>query len=196
LRRPVLVGHNVASTCASANEGGCHRHPVSPAGARHPAALGHRPSEIRNRTSWRALPNGWRERQSAANAAGDALVAGEVFSSWSACSPTKAYTRCASARGCEKTYFPASGTDRHGARHFIAKLAAVVTRKPVTARRKPVCARLCRRWPSSSRFDRDPRTRERAAAGIFTLRDLLHRVAAKDLDLDRMIMSVMSDSGL
>ena len=32
--------------------------------------------------------------------------------------------------------------------------------------------------------------------GIFTLRDLLHRVAAKSCDLDQMIMSVMSSSGL
>jgi len=32
--------------------------------------------------------------------------------------------------------------------------------------------------------------------GIFTLRDLLHRVVAKACDLDQMIMSVMSDSGL
>jgi CBS domain-containing protein len=32
--------------------------------------------------------------------------------------------------------------------------------------------------------------------GIFTLRDLLHRVAAKSCDLDQMIMAVMSDSGL
>jgi CBS domain-containing protein len=32
--------------------------------------------------------------------------------------------------------------------------------------------------------------------GIFTLRDLLHRVAAKSGDLDQMIMAVMSDSGL
>lgn len=32
--------------------------------------------------------------------------------------------------------------------------------------------------------------------GIFTLRDLLHRVAAKSCDLDQMVMSVMSDSGL
>jgi CBS domain-containing protein len=32
--------------------------------------------------------------------------------------------------------------------------------------------------------------------GIFTLRDLLHRVAVKRWDLDQMIMSVMSDSGL
>jgi CBS domain-containing protein len=32
--------------------------------------------------------------------------------------------------------------------------------------------------------------------GIFTLRDLLHRVAAKQYDLDQMIMSVMSGSGL
>jgi CBS domain-containing protein len=32
--------------------------------------------------------------------------------------------------------------------------------------------------------------------GIFTLRDLLRRVAAKDGDFDQMVMSVMSDSGL
>jgi CBS domain-containing protein len=32
--------------------------------------------------------------------------------------------------------------------------------------------------------------------GIFTLRDLLHRVVAKTCDLDQMIMSVMSDTGL
>ena len=32
--------------------------------------------------------------------------------------------------------------------------------------------------------------------GIFTLRDLLYRVAVKDYDLDRMVMSVMSDSHL
>jgi CBS domain-containing protein len=32
--------------------------------------------------------------------------------------------------------------------------------------------------------------------GIFTLRDLLHRVAAKQYDLDQMVMSVMSGSGL
>ncbi len=32
--------------------------------------------------------------------------------------------------------------------------------------------------------------------GIFTLRDLLHKVAAKSCDLDQMVMSVMSGSGL
>lgn len=32
--------------------------------------------------------------------------------------------------------------------------------------------------------------------GIFTLRDLLHKVAAKSCDLDQLIMSLMSDSGL
>jgi CBS domain-containing protein len=32
--------------------------------------------------------------------------------------------------------------------------------------------------------------------GIFTLRDLLHRVAAKSCDLDQMVMSVMSGTGL
>jgi CBS domain-containing protein len=32
--------------------------------------------------------------------------------------------------------------------------------------------------------------------GIFTLRDLLHKVAAKSRDLDQLVMSVMSDSGL
>ncbi len=32
--------------------------------------------------------------------------------------------------------------------------------------------------------------------GIFTLRDLLHRVAARQYDLDQMVMSVMSGSGL
>ena len=32
--------------------------------------------------------------------------------------------------------------------------------------------------------------------GIFTLRDLLHKVAAKSCDLDQMIMTLMSDSGL
>jgi len=32
--------------------------------------------------------------------------------------------------------------------------------------------------------------------GIFTLRDLLHKVAAKSCDLDQMIMALMSDSGL
>jgi CBS domain-containing protein len=32
--------------------------------------------------------------------------------------------------------------------------------------------------------------------GIFTLRDLLHKVAAKSCDLDQLIMSVMSDTGL
>ncbi len=32
--------------------------------------------------------------------------------------------------------------------------------------------------------------------GIFTLRDLLHKVAAKSCDLDQMVMSVVADSGL
>jgi CBS domain-containing protein len=32
--------------------------------------------------------------------------------------------------------------------------------------------------------------------GIFTLRDLLHKVAAKSCDLDQMVMGVMSDTGL
>lgn len=32
--------------------------------------------------------------------------------------------------------------------------------------------------------------------GIFTLRDLLHKVAAKSCDLDQMVANVMSDSGL
>ncbi|MBL8489324.1 MAG: CBS domain-containing protein, partial [Rhodocyclaceae bacterium] len=32
--------------------------------------------------------------------------------------------------------------------------------------------------------------------GIFTLRDLLHKVAARDCDMDRLIVSVMNDGGL
>jgi CBS domain-containing protein len=78
-----------------------------------------------------------------------------------------------------------------------SQLAAMIRRKPITV------------TPDSSLRDAVQAMAENRVGsiiivepesgkpiGIFTLRDLLHRVAAKSCDLDQMVMSVMSDSGL
>ena len=78
-----------------------------------------------------------------------------------------------------------------------SQLAAVVTRKPVTAAPETSLREAVQTMAEQhvgSIVILEPESGR--PLGIFTLRDLLHRVAAKDLDLDRMIMSVMSDSGL
>lgn len=78
-----------------------------------------------------------------------------------------------------------------------SQLAALVRRKPITVTpdatlREAVQAMSDHRIgsiivvePESSR-----------PIGIFTLRDLLHKVAAKSCDLDQLVMSVMSGTGL
>lgn len=83
-------------------------------------------------------------------------------------------------------------------RHTLhSQLAAMIKRKPITATPETTLREAVQMMsehrvgsivviePESSR-----------PIGIFTLRDLLHRVAAKSCDLDQMVMSVMSDSGL
>ena len=78
-----------------------------------------------------------------------------------------------------------------------SQLAAVVTRKPVTAAPETSLREAVQTMAEEhvgSIVILEPESGR--PLGIFTLRDLLYRVAAKDLDLDRMIMSVMSDSGL
>lgn len=76
-------------------------------------------------------------------------------------------------------------------------LAAMIRRKPVTAApeatlREALDAMAENRVGSIIVIEPE----SGRPIGIFTLRDLLHRVAVKDWDLDRIIMSVMSDSGL
>ena len=78
-----------------------------------------------------------------------------------------------------------------------SQLAAVIRRKPVTVSpesslREAVQAMSEQRVGSIVVVEPE----SGRPLGIFTLRDLLHRVVAKDVDLDCMIMSVMSDSGL
>ena len=76
-------------------------------------------------------------------------------------------------------------------------LAAMIRRKPITATpetslREAVQAMSEHRVGSIIVVEPE----SGRPIGIFTLRDLLHRVAAKSCDLDQLIMSVMSDSGL
>jgi CBS domain-containing protein len=78
-----------------------------------------------------------------------------------------------------------------------SQLAAMIRRKPVTATpdstlREAVQAMSEQRVGSIIVVEPE----SGRPIGIFTLRDLLHRVAAKSCDLDQMVMSVMSDSGL
>lgn len=78
-----------------------------------------------------------------------------------------------------------------------SQLAAMIRRKPVTATpetslREAVMAMSENRIGSIVVIEPE----SGRPIGIFTLRDLLHRVAAKSCDLDQMVMSVMSDSGL
>lgn len=78
-----------------------------------------------------------------------------------------------------------------------SQLAAMIKRKPITATpesslREAVLAMAENRVGSIIVVEPE----SGKPIGIFTLRDLLHRVAAKSCDLDQMVMSVMSDSGL
>lgn len=78
-----------------------------------------------------------------------------------------------------------------------SQLAALIERKPVTATpetslREAVQAMAEHRVGSIIVVEPE----SGKPIGIFTLRDLLYRVAAKSCDLDQLLMSVMSDSGL
>jgi CBS domain-containing protein len=78
-----------------------------------------------------------------------------------------------------------------------SQLAAMIKRKPVTATpetplREAVQAMSEHRVGSIVVVEPE----SGKPIGIFTLRDLLHRVAAKSCDLDQLVMGVMSDSGL
>ena len=76
-------------------------------------------------------------------------------------------------------------------------LAAMIKRKPITATPE-TSLREAVQMMSENRVGSiivaEPESGR--PIGIFTLRDLLHRVAAKSCDLDQMVMAVMSDSGL
>jgi CBS domain-containing protein len=78
-----------------------------------------------------------------------------------------------------------------------SQLAALIRRKPVTATPETSLREALQIMAAErvgSMVVVEPESGR--PLGIFTLHDLLHRVAVKDGDLDRMIMSVMSDSGL
>lgn len=78
-----------------------------------------------------------------------------------------------------------------------SQLAALVRRKPVTAM-PDTSLRAALLTMSEERVGSivvvEPESGK--PIGIFTLRDLLYRVAAKSCDLDQWVTSVMSDSGL
>lgn len=78
-----------------------------------------------------------------------------------------------------------------------SQLAAMVRRQPVTASPETPL-REALQLMSENRVGSivivEPESGR--PVGIFTLRDLLHRVAAKSCDVDQWIASVMSDSGL
>lgn len=78
-----------------------------------------------------------------------------------------------------------------------SQLAALIRRKPITVT-PDASLREAVQTMSENRIGSivvvEPESGR--PIGIFTLRDLLHRVAAKDGDLDQMIMSVMSGSDL
>lgn len=78
-----------------------------------------------------------------------------------------------------------------------SQLAALIKRKPITATpetslREAVLAMSENRVGSIIVVEPE----SNRPIGIFTLRDLLHKVAAKSCDLDQMVMSVMSGSNL
>jgi len=78
-----------------------------------------------------------------------------------------------------------------------SQLAAVIRRKPVTitpeaSLREAVDIMSEKRIGSIIVVEPE----SGRPIGIFTLRDLLHRVAAKGGDLDQMVLSVMTDTGL
>jgi CBS domain-containing protein len=78
-----------------------------------------------------------------------------------------------------------------------SQLAALIRRKPVTAAPETSLREAVRTMAEErvgSIVVVEPESGH--PLGIFTLHDLLHRVAARAVDLDQMIMSVMSDSGL
>lgn len=80
---------------------------------------------------------------------------------------------------------------------FHSPLAAMVRRKPVTATpdatlREAVQAMSGQRVGSVIVVEPE----SGRPLGIFTLRDLLHKVAAKSCDLDQLVMSVMSGTNL
>ena len=78
-----------------------------------------------------------------------------------------------------------------------SQLAAMVRRKPVTASPEtPLREALQLMSESRVGFIIVVEPESGRPIGIFTLRDLLHRVAAKTCDVDQWIASVMSDSGL
>jgi CBS domain-containing protein len=78
-----------------------------------------------------------------------------------------------------------------------SQLAALIRRKPITVTPDATLREVVQEM-SDNRIGSivvvEPESGR--PIGIFTLRDLLHRVAVKNGDLDQMIMSVMSDSGL
>jgi CBS domain-containing protein len=78
-----------------------------------------------------------------------------------------------------------------------SQLAALIRRKPVTATPETMLREAVQAMSEhrvGSIVVVEPESGR--PIGIFTLRDLLHRVAAKSCDLEQMVMSVMSDSGL
>ena len=78
-----------------------------------------------------------------------------------------------------------------------SQLAAMIKRQPITATPETSlreAVQLMSEHRVGSIIVLEPESGR--PIGIFTLRDLLHKVAAKSCDLDQMVMSVMSDSGL
>jgi CBS domain-containing protein len=78
-----------------------------------------------------------------------------------------------------------------------SQLAALIKRKPITATPETSlreAVQMMSEFRVGSIIVVEPESGR--PIGIFTLRDLLHKVAAKSCDLDQMVMSVMSDTGL
>lgn len=78
-----------------------------------------------------------------------------------------------------------------------SQLAALIKRKPITATPETTlreAVQLMSEHRIGSIIVVEPESGR--PLGIFTLRDLLHKVVAKSCDLDQLVMSVMSGSGL
>ncbi|MCX7171585.1 MAG: CBS domain-containing protein, partial [Proteobacteria bacterium] len=90
-----------------------------------------------------------------------------------------------------------SSADSGASLSLHSQLAALVRRKPVTAAPETPL-REALQIMSEERVGSivvvEPESNR--PIGIFTLRDLLHRVAAKSCDIEQWIAAVMSDSGL
>ena len=96
-----------------------------------------------------------------------------------------------------RSEFPDPKTTMANRPTLHSQLAAMIQRKPITVTPDSTlrdAVQLMADHRIGSIIVIEPESSR--PIGIFTLRDLLHKVAVKSCDLDQLVMSVMSDTGL